>query len=48
MFGHTPSISSHSLDFVDLNACDAPPTFSIWPSLGSTLLEKLMSKLKML
>jgi hypothetical protein len=29
MFGHTPSISSHSLDFVDLNACDAPPTFSI-------------------
>jgi hypothetical protein len=48
MFGHTPSISSHSLDFVDLNACDAPPTFSIWPSLGSTLLEKLMSKFKML
>jgi len=25
--GHTLSISSHSLDFVNLDACDAPPTF---------------------
>jgi len=46
--GHTPSISSHSLDFVDLDACDAPLTFSIGPSLGFTLLAKLMSKSKML
>jgi hypothetical protein len=41
---HTPSISYHSLDFVDLDACDAIHTFSIGPSSSSTLLEKFMSK----
>jgi hypothetical protein len=47
-YGHTPSISSHSLNFVDLDACDALLTFSIRPSSGFTLLAKLMSKSKML
>jgi hypothetical protein len=46
--GHTPSISFLSLGFVDLDACDAPLTFSIGPSSSSTLLEKPMSKSKML